>query len=215
MTRKLSIIIPIYNQEELLKRAILSCPVRKDIEIIVVDDGSTDGSWKAINDTLDMLGAQDVSVKGIHYDLNQGVAHALNRGLEEASGEYYIALGSDDYFLTDNLNELIDNHLDGTDMVYFNLEINDGSLIEPKPETVNVWVGSTKAYRRDFIGDIQYPETRKAHEDLKFDADIRSQKPTMTFTGITVKHYNFPREGSLTWKVESGELTEKDITGKN
>lgn len=206
---KLSVVIPVYNQEDLIVRAIESVPKRDDVEIIVVDDGSTDNTSANIFENLEKF---NKNIRMVVFKENQGVANALNAGLELIEGEYYMALGSDDYFYTDRLNDFIDNDLnDKVDMVYFCLERNDGSLIEPNEETRALWVGSTKAYRREIIGDTLYPDGKRACEDLVFDDLIRQKPHTYRFTGKVIKHYNFPREGSLTDLANKGKISEEFI----
>ncbi len=206
---KLSVVIPVYNQEDLIVRAIESVPKRDDVEIIVVDDGSTDNTSANIFENLEKF---NKNIRMVVFKENQGVANALNAGLELIEGEYYMALGSDDYFYTDRLNDFIDNDLnDKVDMVYFCLERNDGSLIEPNEETRAFWVGSTKAYRREIIGDTLYPDGKRACEDLVFDDLIRQKPHTYRFTGKVIKHYNFPREGSLTDLANKGKISEEFI----
>ena len=206
---KLSVVIPVYNQEDLIVRAIESVPKRDDVEIIVVDDGSTDNTSANIFENLEKF---NKNIRMVVFKENQGVANALNAGLELIEGEYYVALGSDDYFYTDRLNDFIDNDLnDKVDMVYFCLERNDGSLIEPNEETRALWVGSTKAYRREIIGDTLYPDGKRACEDLVFDDLIRQKPHTYRFTGKIIKHYNFPREGSLTDLANKGKISEEFI----
>lgn len=206
---KLSVVIPVYNQEDLIVRAIESVPKRDDVEIIIVNDGSTDNTSANIFENLEKF---NKNIRMVVFKENQGVANALNAGLELIEGEYYIALGSDDYFYTDRLNDFIDNDLnDKVDMVYFCLERNDGSLIEPNEETRALWVGSTKAYRREIIGDTLYPDGKRACEDLVFDDLIRQKPHTYRFTGKVIKHYNFPREGSLTDLANKGKISEEFI----
>lgn len=206
---KLSVVIPVYNQEDLIVRAIESVPKRDDVEIIIVNDGSTDNTSANIFENLEKF---NKNIRMVVFKENQGVANALNAGLELIEGEYYVALGSDDYFYTDRLNDFIDNDLnDKVDMVYFCLERNDGSLIEPNEETRALWVGSTKAYRREIIGDTLYPDGKRACEDLVFDDLIRQKPHTYRFTGKIIKHYNFPREGSLTDLANKGKISEEFI----
>ena len=206
---KLSVVIPVYNQEDLIVRAIESVPKRDDVEIIIVNDGSTDNTSANIFENLEKF---NKNIRMVVFKENQGVANALNAGLELIEGEYYMALGSDDYFYTDRLNDFIDNDLnDKVDMVYFCLERNDGSLIEPNEETRALWVGSTKAYRREIIGDTIYPDGKRACEDLVFDDLIRQKPHTYRFTGKIIKHYNFPREGSLTDLANKGKISEEFI----
>lgn len=206
---KLSVVIPVYNQEDLIVRAIESVPKRDDVEIIIVNDGSTDNTSANIFENLEKF---NKNIRMVVFKENQGVANALNAGLELIEGEYYMALGSDDYFYTDRLNDFIDNDLnDKVDMVYFCLERNDGSLIEPNEETRSLWVGSTKAYRREILGDTLYPDGKRACEDLVFDDLIRQKPHTYRFTGKIIKHYNFPREGSLTDLANKGKISEEFI----
>lgn len=206
---KLSVVIPVYNQEDLIVRSIASVPDRDDVEVIVVDDGSTDHTLQSILNNMDKF---PTNLKVVWLRQNQGVANALNNGLKEAVGEYYVALGSDDYFYTNKLNDFIDNDLnDKIDMVYFCLERNDGSLIEPDESSRTIWVGSTKAYRRAIIEDTLYPDGKRACEDLVFDDLIRQKPHTYRFTGKVIKHYNFPREGSLTDLANKGKISEEFI----
>ena len=59
-------------------------------------------------------------------------------------------------------------------------------------------MGATKFMRREFIGDTRCPEIRQA-EDWYFYQDLMEKDPTEAFSGLTVKHYNIPRKGSLTY----------------
>jgi GT2 family glycosyltransferase len=99
MTR-FSIVIPCYNGERWLAGAIQSCldQTARDLEVIVVDDGSTDGS-PAIAATA---AAADARVRVIRQD-NQGVGAARNTGLSAASGDYINFLDADDRLSRDKL----------------------------------------------------------------------------------------------------------------
>ena len=174
---KLSIVIPVYNQEKLICRAIESCPKRDDVEVIVVNDGCTDNTVTNIFENLDKFTR---NFRCISLMENQGVANALNAGLKDAKGEYYIALGSDDYFYTDVLNKFIDEDLDGTDMVYFCLRRNDGSLIEPNEKTRALWVGSTKAYKKSIIDMAK----KNAREHLEKFITRDKQKYNKTYGAL-------------------------------
>lgn len=99
---KVSVIIPIYNSEKYLKmciESILNQTIR-DIEIIMVDDGSTDNSLEIIknyqkkDDRIIVLQQQ-----------NKGAGSARNYGMDQASGEYYLFLDSDDFFEPDMLEK--------------------------------------------------------------------------------------------------------------
>ena len=198
---KVSVIIPVYNQENLIIKAIESIPKRKDIETIVIDDCSTDKTWRKIVDYR--LENEDyINLRILQNNENKGVGYTVNRGYDEAKGEYIVLLGSDDYFYTENFEKII-NELDGTDLVYFNLKLNDGFVWKLNEQTKRDYCGSTKFIRRDFLGETRNPELR-AREDWYFYLELLKKNPTEKFTNLIVKHYNFPREGSLTWIACNG-----------
>lgn len=90
----ISVIIPLYNVEAYLPKCIESVQLQTytNLEIILVDDGSTDGS-SAICDTFAQT---DARIKVIHKE-NGGVSDARNTGLDAASGKYMFFVDSDDY----------------------------------------------------------------------------------------------------------------------
>lgn len=91
---KVSIVIPMYNNEKYVEKCMESVlrQTYRDIEIIVVDDGSTDLSGKI----LDLFSQADERVRVFHQE-NAGVAAARNRGIDVATGEYLTFIDGDDY----------------------------------------------------------------------------------------------------------------------
>lgn len=198
---KVSVIIPVYNQEILVERAIRSIPKRDDIEIIVIDDASTDKTFETLMRLRDKLHNFTI----LCNKENKGVGYTVNRGYDAAQGEYVVLLGSDDYFYQGAFMEAYEQ-LDGTDIVYFNLQTNDGRLFMLNEETKYGFCGSVKFIRRKFLGDTRCPEIR-AGEDWHFYHRLMEKKPTEKFTNLIVKHYNFPRTGSLYDQLKKGELS--------
>lgn len=170
-------------------KAIDSVPHRPDIEIIVIDDCSTD-------DTLHRLKTRQ-DIRLFYNTMNMGVGYTVNQGINRAKGEYIVQLDSDDYF-TDNFLTVMDM-LDGTDMVYFDM-ISPNREWKINESTKRGYCGAVKFIRRAFIGDTRCPQMRHA-EDWHFYRALLAKTPTEVFTGITVKHYNYPRVGSLTWEL--------------
>ena len=123
----------------------------------------------------------------------------MNLGFNLARGEYIVSLSSDDYYLTDF--EQIRPYLDGkNDLVYFDLEVNDGSIWHLDEKSKETFVGAVKFIRREFLGDTRIPDL-KWHEDVPFSQALYAKEPKEIFTGILLKHYNFPRVGSLSWQA--------------
>lgn len=101
---KLSIIIPVYNVEPYIKRCLESVVNQdfKDFEIIIVNDGSKDGSDKIIKEFL-----KDKRIKYFKKE-NGGLSSARNYGLKHATGEYVAFLDSDDYVDLDYYKKMTD-----------------------------------------------------------------------------------------------------------
>ena len=99
----ISVIVPVYNVAALLPRCIDSLLNQKftDCEVLLVDDGSTDGS----GDICDEYGRKDARVRVFHQP-NGGVSKARNRGIDEAQGEWITFVDSDDYVTTEYLSDM-------------------------------------------------------------------------------------------------------------
>ena len=100
---EISIIIPVFNVEQYLKQCLDSI-VSQDcssIEVILIDDGSTDGSATLCKDYANTYNY----IKFLHKE-NGGVSSARNMGLQHAKGEYVAFIDSDDYVTPDYLESL-------------------------------------------------------------------------------------------------------------
>ena len=102
---KVSIIVPVYNVEEYLSECLESCinQTLQDIEIICVNDGSSDNSLEILKEYAD----KDRRVKIIDKD-NAGYGHTINIGIDMASGEYIAIVESDDFVKLDMYEKLYD-----------------------------------------------------------------------------------------------------------
>ncbi len=104
MNNTVSIIIPVYGVEQYLDRCLLSVVSQtyKDLEILVIDDGSKDRS----GEICDEWAKKDKRIKVIHQE-NKGLASARNTGLRNMSGKYCIAIDSDDFIYTTAIEYLV------------------------------------------------------------------------------------------------------------
>ena len=140
---KVSVILPVYNGEEYLQAAIDSILAQtfRDFELIIINDGSRDGS-KSIIDAI-----CDERVRKYHQD-NVGLAATLNRGIDLAQGDYVARQDQDDISYPERLERQVD-YLDNR---------SDVALVGTRAE---IWVGDKKTER------VHNHPTRCA--DLKFD----------------------------------------------
>lgn len=109
MEKLLSIIIPIYNVEKYIKDCVLSIIKQTvfNIEIIFVNDGSTDSSMSILTDILNKESIEVQNCFKIINQLNQGQSSARNNAIEIAEGEYIAFLDSDDFLSKDYINKVI------------------------------------------------------------------------------------------------------------
>lgn len=138
----------------------------------------------------------------VRHNENRGVAHAMNTGFSLALGDYIVSLSSDDYYITDfeQFRPLMNGK---NDLIYFDLEVNDLSIWELDKVSKNKFVGAVKFIRREFLGDTRIPEDVKYMEDVPFNNKLQLKKPKEVFSNIALKHYNWPREGSLIAQAEN------------
>lgn len=173
---KLSIIIPVYQNKEYIERCINSVLSQSysDFEMILVDDGSTDGSAKICDESA----LRDPRIIVIHRN-NGGLSAARNTGIENASGKYITFIDSDDEIdpetLYDNMIQLEDNPL--IDLLEYPVSINHGAknakILMFSEKTVfgadifKDWIKSegynhcyacNKIYKRILFDNIRFPE---------------------------------------------------------
>lgn len=199
-----TIFIPVYNQEELVIRALDSLPIRDDLEIIVVNDGSTDNTHKNI--LKYKKEHPERYFKFISYRENKGLDAVKNIIYSSANGTYIGELDSDDYVYTDKYNEVL-NQLDRkTDIVYMNLIDNLDRVFDLNEHSkITLCGGPCKFIKKSLIGETRCPEVKTPGEDWPFNLEIQNKPHTDKFTKIIAYHYNFPREGSLFNQFRKGE----------
>lgn len=200
-----SVLMPVWNQEDLVLKALESIPANVH-EVIIVNDGSTDNSLKIIK----KWAKTRPNVKIYSNKRNMGVGYSINRCYNQATSDYTVILSSDDYFLPD-MQQVIEN-LNGQDMVFFNVTYNvEGMYRIPTPKNYRKWAGSCKLVKRTFMRNVQASNT-PVNEDKELFEKLLKIPHTVEFTNIFAKHYNTPRIGSLTDRKQRGEFGEEFVT---
>lgn len=180
----ITVVIPVYNCERYVARAIKSVldqPCGDRAEILVVDDGSTDKS----GEVCDRIASENSNVYVIHKE-NGGVSTARNLGIEKATGEYIAFLDSDDWWEPGFLNQMqIEEFIGGADVFEFAYrKMNYYKTMErvfdvAEREITYQDCGLDRfdwqhpcayVYRTDFLKgkQIRYPVEAKMHEDVTF-----------------------------------------------
>ena len=198
---KLSVLIPVWNQEELVINALEHLPRRDDIEVLVRDDGSTDNTLANLREYKEKhpeLNLTVVANKG-----NKGVAWTKNRLLKAAKGEWFHVHDSDDWVYTNLYNKMITEWLTNckdADVVCMDLEINGGVRYPLNENTQRVYCAQISRFiKRDFVKGMTFPENIRAGDDWYFAKELLTRNPKIVYSGVMAYHYNFPREGSLSY----------------
>lgn len=191
---KLSVLIPVWNQEKLIIRALDSVPDREDIEILVCDDGSRDETWDVLQRYTRRNPGRNIRL--FRNDTNLGEGATRNVLLDAAQGEYIASLDSDDRFSPEGFEKAM-AQLDGTDIVFITWKENSGRVPKITKENKLFYCGLTlRLIRREFLGEDRCDPVRYA-PDKTLSVRLDARKHTEKFTGIVAYLYNFPRAGSL------------------
>lgn len=220
---KISVIIPVYNVSEYLEQSLDSIinQTLKEIEIICIDDCSTDNSLKI----LEKYSNKDKRIRVIKHNINKGLGPARNTGIESSIGEYISFIDSDDYIelnfleLLYNTAKQFDSDISITLNVIQNINndfkplyfeqnyLNKNFEYELNGEfkyfnhtdkykiPINVW---TKIYKRNFIVKygLQFLDIKYGPEDADFNLRAFIYEPKISFNNLA-KYYYRIRENSL------------------
>jgi len=208
----ITIIVPVYNVADYLERCLKSIIKQsyKNLEIILVDDGSTDCSGLI----CDEYARKDKRIKVIHKK-NGGLSDARNAGLDMATGEYIMFIDSDDYIALDmtkflysslvknkadistclyqcfqNQDDVLDFH-DNIEYVCSNTKALEKMLYQ-KNCTTSAW---GKLYKTSLFDNIRYPQN-KICEDLDTTYLLFS-KATVVVINTIKKYFYFQRSSSI------------------
>lgn len=211
---KASIIIPVYNKEEYLKNTLICVDgqTEDDLEIIIIDDASTDKSMDIVYDFVNNTKKQ---TKVIKNDKNFGVAYSRNIGIEESKTDYITFLDADD-ILERNFMEVMLNKarkypfVDLIRGVLLPFKSGDGilddgelegyyeeQLIIPKikPEYIfeEIISCSARLYKSDFVKNLRFFES--CFEDYEFFLETMINCNSILYTNESQYGYRFISNG--------------------
>ncbi len=136
---KISVIVPVYNAEKYLEKCVNSIIIQtyRNIEILLIDDGSTDSSSKI----CDLLAKKDSRIKVFHLQ-NEGVSHARNIGIENSLGTWVCFVDSDDWLEENMIETLVSKLEEDTEIIMTNCVVEYDS----KNFKVNILGDKEKKY---------------------------------------------------------------------
>lgn len=222
---KVSVIMPVYNSEKFLTDCLESLVVQTldNVEIICIDDASTDGSSNVIAKYQNNY----ANIDYIKLDQNHGQAFARNRGIERANGKYVYFIDSDDFLCNKNSLAVMYDSLEATEaeclcfdseIIYESDELKpmlgnrnklyeslNGGTFEGKkyfcnfflsPEySVGVW---RQFWRKDFLvkNKLFFSEDTSPHEDLLFTFESFYLAKDISYLPEVLHTYRFRKKSS-------------------
>lgn len=222
-----SVIVPVYNVENYLRECIDSIVAQtyRNIEVILIDDGSKDSSGAICDEYAD----KDNRIKVIHKE-NGGLSEARNSGLEIASGDWIAFVDSDDYIDKAMLGTLVDlangnnaqvamcnfratsmpldNNTDLVTNVFSRDDLLEVYTKRAKEYSItnSVW---DRIYKKELVKEIRFVP-RRLNEDILYTMQVFLRADIVAFTSAKLYHYRDIREGNISGaKVSLKSINDK------
>lgn len=226
----LSIIIPVYNVEKYIHECLLSIcnQIKNNIEVIIVNDGSTDQSAQIIDEFTHNL-PNSLKQNFIVIDQeNQGVSHARNNGIKNANGNYITFIDSDDIIADDYISKILSAVQTSPDLIQFNAycffesapeknyhlsqpslssglhKVNDEVLRNIFNE--NNWFSWLRVYKRELLLNNPFPTNMTHFEDAFIVSNIL----------IEIKNIFIIKDSIYNYRIlENSATRENNLSTKN
>lgn len=206
MEKVVSIIVPIYNAEKFIHRALehLCGQTYENLEILLINDGSTDNSLAL----CEQWAQKDARIRIVSQE-NAGVSAARNHGLEQATGDYVFFADADDWVDKNAIEILVSAAQEtGADVATCKLQ-EENAMAKPEEREVanpeqtvyegkeaaglallNVWAIYCKLFRRDLLEHIRF-ENYKVAEDVLFNSCVIADTAFERLVAVDAPFYHY------------------------
>lgn len=206
---KLSIIIPIYNEEPFLSRCLNSLIIPEeyihDVEVIAIDDGSTDKSGEILDEYAHLF-------KVVHHSANWGVSMTRNHGIALAKGDYITFLDADDYYCDGAVQAMLEACETHYPIIQFNdnrAQHNNRAGFYDLNRLPKKWVLAwNKIYKAEFLREhrLQFPANVTFEEDRAFNLMCFHYQKEIYHTGKQTVVKCFDNKESICHTVDKAKL---------
>lgn len=204
MSELISVIVPAYNAEQYIARCISSIQNQyyENIEMIIIDDGSTDGTFNICKQKAE----NDKRIRVIHQE-NRGVCAARNTGMDAACGKYISFVDADDELTPEALETLYRTLKQENAQISTGRSIRFGSETRKFTGKLEVWRGTEalekslednpytysacgKLYESQFVDCVRFIEGKRVHEDsfFVFQCSLRQPKTVCLDENVYIVH---------------------------
>lgn len=224
-----SVGVPVYNAEKYIERCVKSILSQsyENLEVVFVDDCSTDNSVSIIENTLKFYPHRKEQVRIIRHTSNQGVSVARNTLLSAFTGEFFSFVDADDYLMPDAIQLLVQKQKqDDSDLVTGTFRIDNGIkeelVFEPDfctPDEMLFHIVSQQAnhanvarlYRRSIIeeNNIRYVEGMHMGEDWVFITNVILHLSSMSRIDEVIYIYDYTNESSAMHRLANNSVYAK------
>lgn len=224
---KISVIVPIYNIAQYIRETVLSIrnQTYRNLEIILVDDGSTDGS----SELLSTIAEEDSRIHVLHKE-NGGVTSARLAGIQEASGEWIGFVDGDDYIEPEMYERLLENaHVYEADISHCGYQMifpsrtdyyyNTGKIVNQNKQSglKDLLEGQfiepslcNKLFKREIfqalLNDLIIDSTIRHYEDLLLNYYLFKNSERSVYEDICPYHYMVRKDSAATGVVNDNKL---------
>ena len=208
---KLSIIIPVYNEEAYLSRCLHSIKVDDnsphcdEVEVIAIDDGSTDKSGEILDEYAHLF-------KVVHHSANWGVSMTRNHGMSLAKGDYITFLDSDDYYCDGAIQAMLEACETHNPIIQFNdnrAQFNNRAGFYDLNRLPKKWVLAwNKIYKAEFLREhrLQFPANVTFEEDRAFNLMCFHYQKEIYHTGKQTVVKCFDNKESICHTVDKAKF---------
>lgn len=209
MNKKVSIIVPIYNAENYLPRCIDSLINQsyKNLEIILIDDCSTDNSKNIIK----KYSSLDNRIRPFYSEINNGVSKSRNIGLKSFTGDYVFFMDADDYIVKDTIKIMLEasskyegDVIDCYHLIIYTNNNKTYRFTEGKVPKKNLVMGNLKTnidvltkstyitgklIKKELVDGLTFDESLRRYEDLVFEHQLKLRINNMIFLKDVLYYY--------------------------
>ncbi|MCK8078691.1 glycosyltransferase [Vibrio sp. 1CM2L] len=221
---KASILMPCYNAEKYIARAITSLlnQTYAEFEIVIVDDGSTDSTKEVI------LSFKDSRIKMIELCKNQGITNALNVGLSECKGQFIARMDADDFSFPNRIERQLDFFEKNENVIavgssIVNFDEFGNEVLVKYPSTHDEIKANLYMYERsichpsvmirsEIVKKIKYSNKYPYCEDMKLWFDLIKLGQVANIDEALIKYYRHSLQVSNNFNLEQMEATKNLLT---
>lgn len=174
---KLSVVLPSFNRRALLERAVCSFirqEVGQDAELVIVDDGSTDGTSNFLRESV-----SHPLIRSYRFEVNKGVNASRNLGVSLARGKYVLFLDSDDSLCPHSLSKIMQTLAGHPDLKLFCFKVLDESTHKPYllncPQNEQL-ITFDDFFSEEFAGDYAHVVRKEVFIKYPFFEDFRAEE---------------------------------------